>query len=1023
MINKKKKKGLTVIEILIVISVIVMLSVLAFLSIKSTKETAEKTRASATMDQIRSEIEIARILAGGEYERAIAEISQEYPEIINDHFETDESSCFDIYLDNKYFCTDSFNSLIEGTCADTGLCESGIEEWKLTVEAVEGGTTNPSGEKYYSNKQKVLVSQSASSGYVFSEWTGDCSGADDCIVTMDSDKTVVANFSEIVEATLTIEKIGEGSTSPSVGVYTHDYGEAVSITATPATNYVFNNWTGDYTGTDPNDCSITMDGDKTVTANFEIEQRDLEVYIDGSGSGSITPDLVGTNSYDYGETVSITATPATGSLFTEWTGACTGTDPNDCSITMDSDKTVTANFETDSMAEWTSLPAGDDTGIKFGTDTRVQSIAYGNGKFVAVGFTGKASYSYDGITWTSLPAGDDTGIKFGTSTISSHASSIVYADNKFVVTGWGGKASYSYDGIKWTSLLPGENTGIKIGYSVARSVTYGNDKFVVVGSSGEASYSSDGIEWTSLTPGIDTGIKFGTSNAYSVTYGNDKFVVVGYAGKASYSSDGIEWTSLTPGTDTGIKFGTSNAYSVRYGNDKFVAVGGDGKASYSSDGIEWTSLTPGTDTGIKFGTSTIASIIHANNKFLATGIAGKASYSYDGITWTSLPAGDDTGIKFDSSDAHSATYGNNKFVVVGNSGKASYNIQTEINDTMEWTSLPAGDDTGIKFGSCISNTSCHAKSAIYGNDKFVVVGYAGKASYSSDGIEWTSLTPGTDTGIKFGIGWAWSVTYGNDKFVVVGFDGKASYSSDGIEWTSLTPGTDTGIKFGSCISMSCVARSVTYGNGMFVAVGGDGKASYSSDGIEWTSLTPGTDTGIKFGIDSPAYSVRYGNDKFVVVGRDGKASYSSDGIEWTSLTPGIDTGIKFGTSNAFSVTYGNDKFVAVGRDGKASYSYDGIEWTSLPAGDDTGIKFGSDTTDNSFAYSVTYGNDRFVVVGDKGKASYSYDGIEWTSLPAGDDTGIKFGTSSNFAHSVTYGNNKFIVVGDYSKASYSMQTE
>jgi len=239
MINKKKKKGLTVIEILIVISVIVMLSVLAFLSIKSTKETAEKTRANATMDQIRSEIEIARILAGGEYERAIAEISQEYPEIISDHFETDESSCFDIYLDNKYFCTDSFNSLIEGTCADTGLCESGIEEWKLTVEIIGNGTTNPFGEKYYSNKQKVLVNQSASSGYVFSEWTGDCSGADDCIVTMDSDKTVVANFSEIVEATLTIEKIGEGSTSPSVGVYTHDYGEAVSITATPATNYVF----------------------------------------------------------------------------------------------------------------------------------------------------------------------------------------------------------------------------------------------------------------------------------------------------------------------------------------------------------------------------------------------------------------------------------------------------------------------------------------------------------------------------------------------------------------------------------------------------------------------------------------------------------------------------------------------------------------------------------------------------------------------------------------------------------------
>lgn len=46
--------------------------------------------------------------------------------------------------------------------------------------------------------------------------------------------------------------------------------------------------------------------------------------------------------------------------------------------------------------DWVSLPAGDAIGIKFGTN-RITSMAYGNGKFVAVGWGGYSSYSSDGI--------------------------------------------------------------------------------------------------------------------------------------------------------------------------------------------------------------------------------------------------------------------------------------------------------------------------------------------------------------------------------------------------------------------------------------------------------------------------------------------------------------------------------------------------------------------------------------------------------------------------------------------------
>ena len=73
---------------------------------------------------------------------------------------------------------------------------------------------------------------------------------------------------------------------------------------------------------------------------------------------------------------------------------------------------------------------------------------------------------------------------------------------------------------------------------------------------------------------------------------------------------------------------------------------------------------------------------------------------------------------------------------------------------------------------------------------------------SSDGINWTIRTSAVDNG------WT-SVTYGNGLFVAVARtrpSDRVMTSSDGITWTSRTSAADNGW------------RSVTYGNGIFVAV-------------------------------------------------------------------------------------------------------------------------------------------------------------------------------------------------------------
>jgi uncharacterized membrane protein len=66
---------------------------------------------------------------------------------------------------------------------------------------------------------------------------------------------------------------------------------------------------------------------------------------------------------------------------------------------------------------------------------------------------------------------------------------------------------------------------------------------------------------------------------------------------------------------------------------------------------------------------------------------------------------------------------------------------------------------------------------------------------------------------------------------------------------------------------------VTYGNGLFVAVGGRGTILTSPDGVTWTPRASGTD---KF-----LFGVAHGNGLFVAVGWDGTILTSPDGVSWT----------------------------------------------------------------------------------------------------------------------------------------------
>lgn len=197
----------------------------------------------------------------------------------------------------------------------------------------------------------VKLTAEAAPGFVFSGWSGACTGTGECNVTMNSNQQVTATFAPVPTYGLTVQVNGSGTVSGQ-GIAcgadcTESYpaGTVVKLTATPAQGFVFSGWSGACTGTTA--CTVTMNSNQTVVATFAPAPPTtygLTVQVVGSGSVTGTGIACGTDCterYAVGTVVALTATPAQGFVFSGWSGACTGAT---CTLTMDSDKGVTATF-------------------------------------------------------------------------------------------------------------------------------------------------------------------------------------------------------------------------------------------------------------------------------------------------------------------------------------------------------------------------------------------------------------------------------------------------------------------------------------------------------------------------------------------------------------------------------------------------------------------------------------------------------------------------------------------------------
>jgi len=146
---------------------------------------------------------------------------------------------------------------------------------------------------------------------------------------------------------LTIEKTGEGETTPVAGNHDIEKGTIVSLEAVAASEWQFVRWEGSVVDSGSANTTIYMDSDKTVRAVFEEPQSNLNYQIltmEKTGEGEIIP-VAGNHDIEKGTIVSLEAVAASGWQFVRWEGSVADTESANTTVYMDSDKNVKAIFE------------------------------------------------------------------------------------------------------------------------------------------------------------------------------------------------------------------------------------------------------------------------------------------------------------------------------------------------------------------------------------------------------------------------------------------------------------------------------------------------------------------------------------------------------------------------------------------------------------------------------------------------------------------------------------------------------
>ena len=199
------------------------------------------------------------------------------------------------------------------------ITQGGTQQYTVNVSANPniGGTVTGGGT--YNQGQLCTVTATANAGYTFTNWTENgnvVSTNASYTFTVNANRNLVANFTaQSQQYTINVSANPNNGGNVSGGG-TYYEGESCTVRATANTGYIFTNWTenGNVVSTQSR-YTFTVTGNRTLVANFQAQGFTITATADPVNGGTVT----GGGTYTNGQSCTLTATPATGYNFVNWT--------------------------------------------------------------------------------------------------------------------------------------------------------------------------------------------------------------------------------------------------------------------------------------------------------------------------------------------------------------------------------------------------------------------------------------------------------------------------------------------------------------------------------------------------------------------------------------------------------------------------------------------------------------------------------------------------------------------------------
>lgn len=265
--------------------------------------------------------------------------------------------------------------------------------YTIAVTANPSNAGSVTGGGTYNQGQSCTVTATANTGFTFTNWTenGDVVSTNaNYTFTVNSNRSLVANFTENTYTITVSANPSDGGTAAGGGTFT--YGQSCTVTATANTGYTFTNWTENGNVVSSNaSYTFNVEGNRSLVANFTAITYTITVSANPSNSGTTS----GGGTYNHGQSCTVIATSADGYTFMNWTenGTVVSTDAN-YTFVVTSNRSLVANFEE-------QLP--DTYNINVSPNPNIGGTVTGGGTYAGgqqCTVTANANTGYTFINWT-----------------------------------------------------------------------------------------------------------------------------------------------------------------------------------------------------------------------------------------------------------------------------------------------------------------------------------------------------------------------------------------------------------------------------------------------------------------------------------------------------------------------------------------------------------------------------------------------------------------------------------------------